>query len=125
MLFKNVDNPLENMMISYMNSQEDILSKLAESTEFIKEELHKTNSQIAEHLANNKIQLIETKTDILNKVLEKFVEKEDYASDLLQVETRLHTLSESLDSKVDKGTVKLLWILLTSGAAVAAWLFNK
>lgn len=125
-LSKRGDRSVEDFLLSYIETQGDVLSKVSVTIETIKEELHKTNTQIAEHLANNKIQLIEAKTEILNKVLEKFVEKEDYASDLLQVERRLQVLTESVDSKVDKGTVKLLWILVTSvSAVVVTWFFGK
>lgn len=121
------DNPevLQALLIQHIESQKASLDHLTESTDSIRVDLNSTIRTITEHLATNQLQLIETKTEILNAVLEKFVEKEDYSMDALRTEAQIIEIQKTLDNKVDKNTVKTLWILLTSVAAVAAFYLKE
>lgn len=116
---------LQSVLLQHIEDQKDSLDSLNNTIDAIRRELHLTNKTIAEQLSANQLQLIETKTDILNAVLEKFVEKEDYATDLLQREKQMARIEESISKKVDKGTVKVLWATLSSVAAGVAFYITE
>ena len=116
---------MQAILLQHIEDQKSSLNHLTNAIDAIKSELHMTNKTIAEQLSANQLQLIETKTEILNAVLEKFVEKEDYATDLLQREKQMARFEKALDSKVDKGTVRVLWATLSSVAAGGAFYITE
>ena len=123
-MFMSRQDSLEKAFMKHIDKEEESFKHLITTLENIKEEIHKTNTQMAQFNSTQELRLLETKADILNTVFTKVVEKEEYSREYESHNTDILQLKTDLKDKVDKGTVKLLWIVMTSAIAFIAWVVD-
>ena len=110
---------LEEAFLKHMDKEESSFQRLIETLDTIKDELHKTNTQMSEFNASHTLNLLETKAEILETVFNKTVKKDEFDKELSDVKQDIETVSKDLSLKVDKSSVKLLWMFVTTAAAAA------
>lgn len=120
-MFMSRQDSLEKAFMKHIDKEEESFKHLITTLENIKEEIHKTNTQMAQFNATQELRLLETKSEILNTVFTRVVDKEEYEREQEVVIRDVTKLQADLKEKVDKGTVKLLWIVFTSAIALIAW----
>jgi len=112
MIFSNANSSMEQVFIKYLEKTEETFKNLDTTLEYIKEELHNTNKQIAQIDATQVLRLLEAKDEIYKTVFSRVVDTNLYDKDLNTMSDALKKLRTDVDGKVDKSTVKLMWAVL-------------
>lgn len=99
--------PNNHDLSEYIAMEERSFTNLVDKLEEIREEVHKTNSQMRDFNATQRLELVEAKAEIYATCFSKLVETVDYDKEMEQVKT-------SINTKVDKSAVNLLWVVLTT-----------
>lgn len=120
-MFSGRQDLLEASFMKHIDKEEKAFEHLIATLDSIKSEISKTNEQMAALNASNKLQILEAKSEILTVVFEKLVARERYEEDRVELATLIKKLDSSIDDKVDKSSVKLIWAVLLSISSLFAW----
>lgn len=118
-------NRLEDIVVKHMEKVEENACKFTNLLDDIKEEIHKANSNIDKLNSSHELRLVETKSEIYNTVFNRVINKEEYNRETKKTKEALGELKKELGGKVDKSSVRLIWIVFTSFIAVTAWFYKK
>lgn len=118
-------NRLEDIVVKHMEKVEENACKFTNLLDDIKEEIHKANSNIDKLNSSHELRLVETKSEIYNTVFNRVINKEEYNRETKKTKEALGELKKELEGKVDKSSVRLIWIVFTSFIAVTAWSYKK
>jgi len=121
---KNKIYDFERILANHIEKENENIKRFTEVLDGIKEEIHKVNTQIAKFNSSHELKLLETKDEIYDTVFNKVVEKSEYKRDQIVVDNDIVEMKEGLNGKVDKNTVRLMWIVFTSILATAALIFK-
>lgn len=112
---------MEDAFMKHMDKEEQSFRKLIETLDLIKDEIHKTNMHMTEIESSQTLRLLENKTQILEIVFKRLVEKHEYEPKIKEIESDLKDLCNKLDNKVGRGEVKVGWGLFITISGFIVW----
>lgn len=126
MFSKTKSDILEETLLKHMDKVDLTFRQLVIALENIKEEIHNTNIQMSEHNSSQTLKLATTKSEILETVFSKVVDKHEYTIEkgivFKEIEELNIRLEKNSESKVDKSTIKLLWVVITTIVGILTWI---
>jgi len=80
----------------------------------IKDEIHANNNHVTELHAATELKMLKLKAEIYDTVFDKLVDNKEFSSVKRRVDNEIVSIKKSLEDKVDKNSVKLIWFTLTA-----------